>query len=199
MAEEPIDPRHENVWKGQEEEPMQMTLEEVCSRAHSFERKSVRSFWGSMAALGFVVVVSAIYIFQFSDPLIRIGNASALTIFLYLAVRIARHGPPRRLRAGAQAATCVDFLRSELEKKRELLLEFRMITLLLIPGLVALWWGGGPTAVAEWLGIAYPWLVRYQQSWAPLIVCVVLLIVIWFGSGREARELRREIERLKIQ
>jgi hypothetical protein len=38
--------------------------------------------------------------------------------------------------------SCVDFLRSELKRKRERLLEIRLTLFLLFPGMVAGWWGG---------------------------------------------------------
>ena len=108
-------------------------------------------------------------------------------------------GPPRRLCTGAQSETCVNFLRTELEKKREGLLESRWIGWLLLPGLFAVWWGGGPVAISKWLGISRPWLTSYQESPAPLVVFVVLVVAAWFLSGREARAIQREMEGLASQ
>ena len=56
--------------------------------------------------------------------------------------------------------------------------------------------GGRTGGVLKWLGIDRPWLTQYYESPAPLIGFVVLLAVAWFGSGREARRIQREIEEL---
>lgn len=173
-----------------------MTLDEVCVKAREFEKKSVREYWGMLLALGILTAAASVYLVRFSEPLIRVGNASALATLLYIVVRWTRNGPPRTLRAGGRQDTCVNFLRSELGRKREALLEMRWTVCLLFPALLASWWGGGPVAIEEWLGIDRPWLTRYQESPAPLILFVVLLAVAWIGSEKEARGIQREIEGL---
>ena len=196
MGEEGNGRGYESLWKAQEKEELHMTFDEVCVRARAFEKKSVGEYWVALVMLGVVIVVDSIYLVRFSEPLIRLGNASCLAVFLYIAVKFIRKGPPHRLRARAQPDSCVSFLRGELKKKREGLLELRWILCLLMPGLFALWWGGGPVAFLKWLGIDRPWLTQYYESPAPLIGFVVLLAVAWFGSGREARRIQREIEEL---
>ena len=196
MGEEGNGRGYESLWKAQEGEKVQMTFDEVCVRARAFEKKSVREYWVGLVLLGSVVAVMILYLFRFSEPMMRIGISSILAALLYMGVRGTRSGPPRRLRAGAQPDTCVNFLRSELARKREELLKGRWTVWLLLPGMFAFWWGGGSVAVAKWMGIDLPWLTGYQESPAPLIGFVVLLAVVWFGSGREARGIQREIEEL---
>ena len=199
MAEEHIDPRHENVWKAQDEEHLKMTKNELCVRARELEEKGVRAYWVFAGLLAILVPVLIFYVFRFSDPLVRIGNGLALATFLYLAARLRQHGFNRRARSREQAVSCVTFLRSELHDKRTWLLNTRRIVCLLMPASIATWWGGGPVAIATWIGIDNPRLARYQESPAPLLVLAVLLAVVWVGSGREARQLQREIEQLETE
>jgi hypothetical protein len=135
---------HESLWKGQEGERMRMTTEEVCLRARSFEKKSVREYWLVLGLLALFTARAAMCVVKFSEPLIRMGFAFGVATFLYIALRWARNGPPRRLRAMSETEPCVDFLRCELERKRQRLLEIRMTLLLLFPSIFASWLGGGP-------------------------------------------------------
>ncbi len=196
MGEEGNGRGYESLWKAQEGEEVQMTFDEVCVRARAFEKRSVREYWVVLVLLGFLVAVMILYLFRFSEPMMRIGIASILAALLYMGVRGTRSGPPRRLRAGAQPDTCVNFLRSELARKREELLKGRWTVWLLFPGMFAFWWGGGPVAVAKWMGTDLPWLTRYQESPMPLIVILAVFACVWVVSGREARRIQREIEEL---
>jgi hypothetical protein len=89
---------------------------------------------------------------------------------------------------------CLDFLRSELKRKRERLLKIRLALFLLFPGMVAGWWGGAAIAIAKGLGVDAPWYTRFQQSPAPWIALALPLVAAWIGFGREARQIGREIE-----
>ena len=107
---------------------------------------------------------------------------------------------PRRAAAktssGVQPDSCLDFLRFELTRKRERLLEIRLALFLLFPGMIACWWGGVAIEIAKRLGIDAPWYTRLQESPAPLAVFAVVLAAAWIGFGKEARQIGREIENL---
>ena len=81
--------------------------------------------------------------------------------FTYAAARWVQFGMPGRLHQATGSENCADFLRAELNKKRTRILEMRSILLLLFPGFVASWWGGGPVATAKRLGIDWP---RFSTS-----------------------------------
>jgi hypothetical protein len=144
----------------------------------------------------FTIAVTAVYFVRFSDPMIRMGFASGIATFSYIALRWARSGTPRRLHAGSGPEPCLRFLRSELERKREGLLEIRWTLLLLFPAFFASWWGGAPVAIAKWLHIDSHRLTRFQESPAPSIVFALILAFSWIGFGKEARAIGREVERL---
>ena len=83
---------YERLWKAQEAKEVQMTLDEVCVKAREFERKSVREYWVMLGVLGLLIAVLIVYLVRFSEPWIRIGNASALSTLLYMLARGAQNG-----------------------------------------------------------------------------------------------------------
>jgi hypothetical protein len=186
----------ESTWKHQEEEQVQMTLDEVCTKARAFEKKSLREYWLVLGLLALFIGKAAINFVVFSAPIVKIGWASGIATFLYIALRWARNGPPGRVQTMSRPDSCVDFLRSELKRKRERLLEIRLTLLLLFPCMVAGWWGGAAIEIAKRLGIDAPWYTRFQESPAPLIAFALLLGAAWIGFGKEARQIGREIENL---
>ncbi len=187
---------HQVLWKAQEAEPTRMTTEEVCARARDFEKKDVHEYRFGLALLGFICAVFAFYLYRFSDPLIRIGSGSVVATFLYILARATHHRPAKRLVAASAGDTCADYLRTGLRKKKEGVLEIRLTILLIFPAVVAFWWGGGPVAVAKWVGIDTPWLTRYQESPAPLVVFALMLAANWILGGMQARDIEREIKKL---
>ena len=199
MDERNTERRHAEAWKAQQETGMQITLEEVCTRARRLERESFREFWMWMVILGFLVTVFSVYLVAFPQPLVKMSCVSGILIFLYLGVRIARNRQSSHFNAVARSEACVDFLRAELGRKRDEALQIRWVMCLLFPGALGFWWGGGSVAVVEWLGIDWPWLLRVYASPGPLVAFAVLLALTWIGCGKEAQSLEREIERLSKQ
>jgi hypothetical protein len=196
MPDGEAESHHESLWKHQEEEKMHMTMDEVCVKARAFERKSVREYWLVLGVLALFIGKVALYLYKFPSPVHGIGAASAIATFLYIGVRWARNGPPKNPGALATADPCIRFMRSELERKRQAMLEIRWTLFLLFPGFIAWWWAGVGAAIAKWLGIDAPWYLRFQESPAPLILFGLMLIAFWRGFGNEARRIGREIEQL---
>lgn len=199
MDERNTERRHAEAWQAQEETGMQITLEEVCTRARRLERKSFREFWMWMVTLGFLVTVFSVYLFALPQALVKMSCFSGILIFLYLGVRIARNRQSPRFNDATRAEACVDFLRAELGRKRDEALHIRWVMCLLFPCALGFWWGGGSVAVLEWIGIYWPWQLRFNASLGPLVVFAVLLALTWIGCGKEAQSLEREIERLSEQ
>ena len=186
----------ESTWKHQEEEQVQITLDEVCIKAQAFEKKNVREYWVILGLLALLIGKAAINFVLSSAPIVKIGWASGIATFLYIAIRWARNGPPGRVQTMSMPDSCVDFLRSELKRQRERLLEIRWTLFLLFPAMFAAWWGGAAIEIAKRLGIDMPWYTRFQESPAPLIVFGLLLGAAWIGFGKKARQIGREIENL---
>jgi hypothetical protein len=204
------EPNFEALWKGQEREPMPMTAQQISLKAQSFEKKGEREYWLVLVVVAIFVAKSGYGFFQSSEPLARVGWASGITAFLYIGARWARRGPPAKFLAASQTQNCADFLRSELAKKRERLLEIRWTLLLLFPALSIGWWSGGPAALSVgWWGGAPAalahrfgidsWIIRFQESPVPLIGQVLILLVVWIKVGKEAQRVGRELNALDHQ
>lgn len=199
MDERNTERRPAEAWKAEEEAGLQISLEEVCTRARRLERKSFREFWIWMVTLGFLVTVFSVYLVELPQPLLKMSCVSGILIFLYLGVMIARNRQSPRFNDAARSEACIDFLRAELGRKRDEALHIRWVMCLLFPGALGFWWGGGSVAVVEWLGIDWPWLLRVYASPGPLVAFTVLLALTWIGCGKEAQSLEREIQRLSEQ
>ena len=156
----------------------------------------MREYWLVLGILVLLIGKAAISLVLFSAPMVKLGWASGIATFLYIALRWARNGPPGKVQAMSRPDSCVDFLRSELKRKRERLLEVRLTLFLLFPCVFAFWWGGAAIEIAKWFGIDARWYTRFQESPAPLIVFALLLAAAWIGFGREAHQIDREIENL---
>ena len=183
---------HERLWKSQKEEPMQMTTEEVRARARAYERENVLAHW-LLLALGTLGAAAFGYnMVQFRGPWIRVANVSALGALSYFVWRLTRNGP-RRI---GPAEPCVRFLEREFQGKRQTLLEIRRLVLLLFPCLVASWWAGGPVASAKSLWGFVPPRLLWFHGIEPLIVGALVLALVWFACGKQARKVEREIEKL---
>ena len=199
MDERNTERQHAEVWKAQEESEMQITLEEVCTRARRLERESFREFWIWMVTLGFLVTALSVYLVKFPQPLVKMSCVSGILISLYLGVRVVRNRQSPRFNPATRSHACVDFLRAELGRQRDEALQIRWVMCLFFPGGLGFWWGGGSVAVLEWLGIDWPWLLRAYAYPVPLVAFAVLLALTWIGCGKEAQSLEREIERLSKQ
>ena len=70
---------YQSLWKNQQEERMQITMDEVCVRARAFERKSVRQYWLVLGVLALFIAKAAFYLYRFASPVNRIGAAIAGT------------------------------------------------------------------------------------------------------------------------
>jgi hypothetical protein len=66
----------------------------------------------------------------------------------------------------------------------------------LAPGIVVLWWGGGPVLGAKTLGIQSVRWLRILEGPMPLIVIALILAFEWFAFSKEVRRVDREIEKL---
>jgi len=89
----------------------------------------------------------------------------------------------------------VNFLRREFEAKRQGLLWARRCWLLLIPAMLASWWGGGPLR-GKALGIRPSWWPSLLNQHEPLIVTSLVVAFVWFTLWKEARKVERETDKL---
>jgi len=181
------------LWKLQEDEPMEMAAAEVRAKARRYRRESVLVYWVVLGLAPLLLAAFIHNIMRFRDPWLIVGQGFGLATVFCIAWRVVRNGPTRML----PTEPCVHFLRREFEGKRRGLLWVRGCLLLLIPAVLASWWGGGPVAGAKALGVKSPWLLSVIGGSAPLIVIAVLLALVWFAFSKEARRFERELENLR--
>lgn len=194
MQKDKQDQFHEDLWKSQEEEQMQITTAEVRARALRYERENVRGYWILLALTPMLVawIVYDVYdMIHLHKPLLVATTTWLLVTLCYMVWRPLRSGP-RRMRP---AEPCTQFLRREFEGRRQWALTIRRGILLLVPAVLAAWWGGGPTLRAKGTGIKATWLLRVHQPVA-LIVTILVLAFVWFAMGNLARKAEQEIEKL---
>jgi hypothetical protein len=170
---------HEDLWKSQEEEPMSITAEEACALAHKHERQSVVVYWGAWAVALLLIGGFVRDLVNLRNPWIVAGLVWTLATFLYMAGELLRKGVNRM----ATEEPCVVFLRRELQGKRRGLVRIQQGILLLVPGILAVWWGGGS-------------LPRLAAGPAPFIMALIMLAFCWFSFWTQTRKVDREIERL---
>jgi uncharacterized RDD family membrane protein YckC len=183
---------HETLWKSQEEEPMQMTTAEVSTRARKYERENILVFWLMLVLTPLVVAWIVYDLFHLlPKPLLFVTETWLLVTFLYAVWSFLRKGPRRMV----PAEPCKQFLRREFEGKCQTATTIRRWILLLVPAVLAAWWGGGPALRARQMGIKSPWLSQLHAP-LPLAVTILVLAFVWFGCGNAARKAKREMERL---
>ncbi len=170
---------------------MQITIDEVRARARRYERENVLFFWVMLGLTPLFVAAFIYNLVHFRQPWLVAGTAWTLVALCYVVWRLVRNGPNRMV----PGEPCVHFLRREFEGKRQGSLWLRRFVVLLIPAILASWWGGGPLR-GKALGIRPSWWPSLLKDYEPLIVTALVLAFIWFASWREGRKAEREIEKL---
>jgi hypothetical protein len=121
--------------------------------------------------LGFTPLVAAWYVYSLyalihlHKPVLIATTTWLFVTFCYVVWRLLRNGPRRIV----SAEPCAQFLEREFEGKLQFALETRRWILLLVPAVLAAWWGGGPTLGAKRLGIESPWLLA--AAWTCAFAC----------------------------
>jgi hypothetical protein len=185
----------EGVWKSQDEkEELSMTTDELCAKAQSQDRGNVVAHWTVTAVCVLLAAGFAYNVFAVSQPWIRLGQASIMGAILFLCGALLRRGP-RRIQANEP---CVKFLERSIEGKREGALEIRRVLFLLIPGIAACWWGGGPAAKVTALGI-HPssWLFQFASGPWPFLAVGLALAFVWFAFGTIAEKASQELKGIR--
>lgn len=205
----------ENVWKfidGKEEVNVDITFtpDQLCAMARSRERLNL---WARRILLILLIGFAGVLAYMLAavgDPSRNIFSVSQLWARLAigwllgctcLLVWGAFHRGPRRMSA---ADSCASFLQREFEAKRSGLLAIqRYMLLVLIPPMVALWWGGGWRAarLGHWglkaRGVdPSSWLYQLAGGPWPFIILGLVLVLDWLAFGLAAQKATRELDEL---
>ena len=150
---------HQDLWKSQEEgsqeeSSMDITLEAVRVKARRYERESVIAHRVALILTPLFVLGFGYNIARLREPWIVAGQVWALLWFCGMVWKLLWQGPHRITRT----EPCLVYLRREFQYKRQGLLWLRNWVLLLLPAILASWWGGrlGPLPfVATSLTVAF--------------------------------------------
>lgn len=201
---EPATP--ESVWKSnieQEETTMDIafTTDRLCAMARSRERLSIWSWRILLILLTGFAGVLAYRVLSVNEVWVRLSMGWCLAWTCRLVWGGFRGGPRRM----SPTESCASFLRREFEAKRSGLLAIRRyMFLVLIPPMLASWWGGGWRALRlnHWnlraLGVdPSSWVYKFAGGPWPLIILGFLLVLDWLAFGLAARKAERELDKLR--
>jgi hypothetical protein len=194
----------EAAWRSQGEDQQRgmhivLTPEELCAMAQSREKLNARVIRG-VAAVTVVLAAALLYnVYRIGQPWIRLGQAWTLCVTVYL------FGPAfERWRTPTGASEpCALYLARQHEETQRGYLRIRRRLFLLIPGIVASWWGGGPLAAGSARGLdPASWLYRFLAGPWPFVLTVTALVLVWLAFGKAAEKAahdREEMHRIIAQ
>jgi hypothetical protein len=130
-------------------------------------------------------------VYRVDQPWIRIGQAWTLGVIVYVFGPAFERG---RRRTGA-SEPCAQFLARQHEERQRGYLRVRRRLFLLIPGIAASWWGGGPLTAARARGLdPSSWLSHFLAGSWPFVLTVTALIFAWFAFGKAAENAAQDRE-----
>jgi len=189
----------EAVWKSRQEEEYKnmliaLTPEELYAMAQSREKLNARVI-RSVVVVTVALAAALLYnVYRVDQPWIRIGQAWTLAVIAYL------FGPAlerRRRRTGA-SEPCAQFLARQHEERQRGYQRIRRRLFLLIPGIVASWWGDGPLTAAKARGLdPSSWLYHFLGGPWPFVMTVTALVLVWFAFGKAAEKAARDREEVQ--
>jgi small-conductance mechanosensitive channel len=180
----------QTVWKtqgkGRENTEVVLTPDHLCAMARSRER--LRAHLRS-ASLVLIVAIAAglVYdVYRVDQPWIRVGVAWALCIVVYLFGSALEN----RARQHDASEPCARFLEREHEERRRDYLRIRNRLFLLVPGILACWFGRAPaiTTGSSVSGSTPTWL---------FLTTAVALVLVWFAFGKAAQKAARDRDEIR--
>lgn len=175
------------IWQSQNQEAIQMSIDEIRTKARSFERKIRRRNLREYIAGALVAAAFALFAWHAPSTILRVGYLSVAAGGLCFAYELHRRGSSRTEPKALGAMGCLDFYLGQLERERKLLDESWKWMMWLIPGLVVLMAGAIATGPVSKV--------------LPFLVVAFLWTATWFWmmlrrNKRKALALQREIEEL---
>lgn len=189
----------EGVWKSmieKEDESMEMTMtpDQLCAHAKWRDRENV---WAHRAVSTLLMLFTGFFAYEAystTQSWVRFGQLWLIGVMCFYFVRLARQSP----RQMGPHESCASFLEREFEGSRNTALEARRAIFLLVPAILASWWGGGPTLRLKSLGVdPSSWHFQFADGPTPLIVAGLVLAFLWFSFGHAAKKTSRQLEELR--
>jgi hypothetical protein len=186
------------LWRSQDEEPIEIAREVVRAKALKYEREGV-VIYGVFCVLIPIFIAAFLYgvynSVRLGKPWLVIGAGFGLVWVGCIAWGLVRNG---RRRLPAQEP-CERYLQQLFERKCQGLLWLRKCILLLVPMVLASWWGSGAELRARIWGVQSTWLLSALRGPALLLVIGVVIAFVWWALTHEVRRFEREIQLLTKQ
>jgi drug/metabolite transporter (DMT)-like permease len=179
-----------SVWQSQNVEEIQMSIDEIRTRARDFERKIRRRNLREYLAAAVIAAAFVWFAWQGSwSTIIRVGYLSVAAGALCFVYDLHRRGSSRTKPKELGMVGCLDFHLGQLERQRNLLDQSWKWMIWLVPGLVVLMMGALATTPI--------------RKAAPFLIVAILWTATWFWmmlkrNKRKARALQQEIDELSV-
>jgi hypothetical protein len=175
------------VWQNQHLEATQMSIEEIRSKARSFERKIRRRNLREYVAAAFIAAFFGFFAWRPPLPIMRVGSIAVAVGALCFAYELHRRGSSQTEPKDLGTTGSLDFYIRQLERQRNLFDQSWKWMLWLIPGMIVLIAGAIVSAPIRKIG--------------PFLVLAILWTAIWLWmmlkrNKRKARDLQQEIDEL---
>jgi uncharacterized membrane protein YbaN (DUF454 family) len=181
----PQDPK--TIWQNQRLEATQMSIDEIRSKARSFERKIRRRNLREYVAAAVIAAGFGFFTWHFPLPVMRVGFIAVAVGALCFAYELHRRGSSQAKPKDLATTGSLDFYIRQLERQRNLLDQSWKWMIWLIPGMIVL--------------MAGAIVVTPIRKTAPFLVLAILWTATWFWimlrrNKRKASSLQREIDEL---
>ncbi len=186
MANDPPPHDMSKVWRNQSVEVVQLSLDDVRRKAHTFENRISRRNRREYIAAAIVIAVCTGRIVLSNNLIANIGGGLLIAGILYIVYQIRKKGSAGTMPADAAFTSCIAFYRSELERQRDLTRRvWSWYIGPMIPGMVVVYWG--LAAAGE-----------YTLQSLAVRGTVVILAFVFVGilNQRAARKLQGQIDAL---
>ncbi len=177
-----------HLWKKQEHEPMQFSIEELRRDSAAFQQRIGRRNRPEYVGVALVVIAFSWMFLRSHDATPRTGFALIIAGALYVAFTLWKKGSVQPLPGALGQADCISFHRRELERQRDLLMGiWKWYLGPLIPGMAILVIGGIANAPANtrWFSEIYA------------VFCVAIFAGIGRLNQKAAKKLDGQIQELR--
>ena len=178
----------QKIWQDQPLEGIKMSAEEIRRRAGKFERRIWRRNLRESVGCVLVAGLFVYFLFNAHNVLFRVAYGLFVVAMIWIAIELHRKGSVKRLPAGLEASSSLQFFRRELERQRDAIKNVWPWYLApMVPGYVML-------TIAY--AVSFPRPVRWIGAGVFDLLVVLAFIGIWKMNMRAALCLQRSIDEL---
>jgi len=182
----------QTVWKkrGEEEEEqrtmqVRLTPDQLCAMARSREKLSARVRSASLVVIAAIAAGLLYDLYRIDQPWIRVGVAWTLCIVVYVFGAAFENRPHPDA-----SEPCTRFLEREHEERMRHYLRIRNRLFLLIPAILACWYGRALTIIknSSASGSAPSWL---------FLTAAIALVLVWLAFGKAAQKAASDRDEIR--